>query len=530
MIWTSQNLTLLLCTLILTLWYLSFLWKRRKLYYLSWNAPGPLSLPLIGAAYIFFGKPNDILDKIYTIIPLYPDLTKLWFGYRLIYCLTEPEHIEKVLTNAKCLGKDHLYRFLVYSIGSGLLTAPTQKWRKHRKAIMPSFNQKVLDSFVDVFAEQASVFNEIIKKHSGKKNLQLDFSALTLDIICETAMGLKMNIQRGEQYAFAVDLEMIMEVTTLRIFRVWHHLEWTWRLYPMSRLLDKHLAGFRSVTSTVSWRGYGLKRVEHQERRRDANSDVLFPSKVIRKKMEAFEDEKKHKENFLITQVEQCETKRRLAFLDLVLQNSSFTEEELLEEVEIFLIAGTDTSATTLFFLFAMFGLFPDVQQKVYEEVMEILGEDRQVEPSDLPKFKYTERVIKETLRLFPVGVYFVRLAEEDVDLGRYVLPEGAAAFFSVLNIHRNPKYWPDPLRFDPDRFLPEEVAKRHPCTYIPFSYGPRNCIGSRYAMMSLKTITATILRKYRALTHYKSVEEVELMTKIVLRPKDGSKVYLELR
>nr|WCC58119.1 cytochrome P450 [Pharsalia antennata] len=502
MVWVVENLTLVLVVTAATLWYLTYLWRRRKLYIYSWNVPGPVSLPFIGIGYLFLGKTEDYLDKLIKVVEQYPCPAKIWLGPRLIYLLSDPYHVEKILTNQKCLGKDYLYKFVIYNIGTGLLTAPPAKWKKHRKLIMPSFNQKILDSFVDIFTEQAAIFTNVLKTYAGRKDIDISkpVAALMMDIICETAMGLKMNTQGGDN-AFAMHLEGIMEIATIRIFNVWHHLDWTWRLYPLSRELDKYLTGFHDVTS-----------------------------KVIKKKLEVFKREKENRKNSLVAQVEEGGYKKKLAFLDLLLENSEFTEEELKEEVEVFLIAGTDTSGTTTCFLFEIFGLYPEIQQKVYEEVIDVLGEDRLVEASDLPKLKYLERVIKETLRLFPVAVYFLRTVGEDVDLGKYTLPEGSSVLFSSVNIHRDPKHWPDPLKFDPDRFLPEEVAKRHPCSYIPFSYGPRNCIGIRYAMMSLKTIAATTVRKYKMFTRYKSVEEIELMTKIVVRPKYGYKVYLEHR
>lgn len=142
-----------------------------------------------------------------------------------------------------------------------------------------------------------------------------------------------------------------------------------------------------------------------------------------------------------------------------------------------------------------MLGMHPEIQQKVYEEIMDVIGPDRPVEHSDLPQLKYTERFIKEVLRLFPVGPLVVRAHETDINLGKllkyfarksfiatipgdYVLPKGSSSVLVIIHMHRNPEYWPNPLRFDPDRFLPEEVAKRHPFAYVPFTGGPRICIG----------------------------------------------------
>lgn len=110
------------------------------------------------------------------------------------------------------------------------------------------------------------------------------------------------------------------------------------------------------------------------------------------------------------------------------------------------------------------------------------------------------------------------------------VLPKGASVLVPILHIQRNPVYWVNPLKFDPDRFLPEEAAKRHPYTYLPFSAGPRNCVATKYAPMAMKTMVATIVRRFHLSTPYKSVNDVNLKSYIVLRPVDGFLVSLRLR
>ncbi|XP_056646941.1 cytochrome P450 4C1-like [Diorhabda sublineata] len=129
-----------------------------------------------------------------------------------------------------------------------------------------------------------------------------------------------------------------------------------------------------------------------------------------------------------------------------------------LEEGEIFVKQlqknGADTTATALNCIFTLLGMFRDVQQNVLEEILAILGPDRPVSPSDLPELKYTERVIKESSRLFPVAALFARNITEDIDAGDIVFPAGSSVVFCKLHIQRNPKYWPEPLKFDPDFYL----------------------------------------------------------------------------
>ncbi|CAH2016047.1 unnamed protein product [Acanthoscelides obtectus] len=161
---------------------------------------------------------------------------------------------------------------------------------------------------------------------------------------------------------------------------------------------------------------------------------------------------------------------------------------------------------------------------------MRVVGPDKNIEYNDVPKLEYTERVVKESLRLFPVLAMVGRHVVEDVVIGNYVAPAGTCLVFPILHMHRSEEHWKDPLKFDPDRFLPENMADRHPLTYFPFSFGVRNCIGWKYAMMSQTVLLAHVIRKLRIFTEYKSIEEVETELHAFTRIKGGPKVFVKAR
>ncbi|KAG5900103.1 hypothetical protein JTB14_016072 [Gonioctena quinquepunctata] len=141
----------------------------------------------------------------------------------------------------------------------------------------------------------------------------------------------------------------------------------------------------------------------------------------------------------------------------------------------------------------------------------------------------FSGKVVREKKMAFEKKL---RMRKESPDIyfedGDFVIRAGTSVVFGILRAHTDEKYWPNPFKFDPDRFLPEEVAKRHPCAHVPFSHGPRNCIGPRYAMMAMKSLLSTVLRKYRIFTSYQKVEDVKLKANLVLRPKDGYKLALK--
>ncbi|XP_050299942.1 cytochrome P450 4C1-like [Anthonomus grandis grandis] len=177
-----------------------------------------------------------------------------------------------------------------------------------------------------------------------------------------------------------------------------------------------------------------------------------------------------------------------------------------------------------------MLAIHQDIQEKVLDEVLQVKADEESVQLYHLPNLNYLERIIKETLRLFPVVPFLLRRAEGDIDLGEFTIQKDCSIAINIFHLHRNEKYWPNALKFDPDRFLPERAAKIEPGSFIPFSHGPRNCIGMKFAMMEMKTILATVIRRYRLFSSYKNLEQIELDSSIFLKPRHGYKLTLELR
>lgn len=168
--------------------------------------------------------------------------------------------------------------------------------------------------------------------------------------------------------------------------------------------------------------------------------------------------------------------------------------------------------------------MHPDVQRKVYDESRNALGNDvtKAVTMSDLNELNYLELVVKESLRLYPSVPFFGRNITEEIALGNVVFPEGTTVKCSPYLLGRNPNVYPDPLKFDPSRFDVEtNNEKNNPYSFIPFSAGPRNCIGQRFAMLELKSIVSKVIRSYE-ISIKKENQELEMSSQIILRPLNG--------
>lgn len=170
------------------------------------------------------------------------------------------------------------------------------------------------------------------------------------------------------------------------------------------------------------------------------------------------------------------------------------SDEAICDEMMVFMLAGHDTTATTLAYSLWQLGRHRDMQDRVRAEVR-ALGHDV-LTPDDVPALGYTTQVLHEALRLCPPGAALSREARRDIDVGGYRIPAGTLLGFGIWAVQRDPTLWEDPLRFDPDRFRPERRKQIDRWQYLPFGAGPRSCIGDHFAMLEATLALATIISR----------------------------------
>jgi len=184
--------------------------------------------------------------------------------------------------------------------------------------------------------------------------------------------------------------------------------------------------------------------------------------------------------------------------------------------------------STTLFFL----AQDPDVQEKVFQEVQRVIGINRSNETTlaQLSEMKYLECCIKESLRIFPPVPLISRNIEENIEMGDgRIIPRGTTAVISPYFLHRDESVFPDPEKFDPERFSLKNITNRHPYAYIPFAAGPRNCIGQKYATTALKTVISKIVLNFE-LGGCEKMQAIEMVPEITLRPINGVRIKMKKR
>ncbi|CAG5035857.1 unnamed protein product [Parnassius apollo] len=468
-------------------------------------------LPIIGIAHTLTGSTEDIMTTLrnFSYLAMKNDgIIRGWLGHILYFVVLDPLDLELVLKT--CLEKDDLHRFMKKVIGNGGIFAPVAIWRKRRKILIPAFSPKIVENFVEVFSEQSEKLAVQLKEVEGCGQVSVwrFLSTYTLDAVGETAMGIKINAQDNPNAPFLKAMQIILNLVTERIFHLWLQPDWLYKFFPQYSKHQKYL------------------KVMHD-----------FTDEVIHNKREALNKERSYQPE--LDHEFDLGYYKRQSFLDLLINLSGgekgYSDKELREEVLTLTIAGTDTSAVAVGYTLKLLAKYPDVQDRVFQELQEVFGDsDRPLIKEDLINLKYLERVVKESLRLFPPVPFIIRKVLEDVVLpsGR-VLPAGSGIVVSIWGVHRDPKYWgSDAECFDPDRFLPERFNLQHTCSYMPFSNGPRNCVGYQYALMSVKTALAAIVRRYKIVGDKEPGPIPFIRTKldIMMKAVDDYKIGLEKR
>uniref|UniRef100_A0A8D8ZJX1 Cytochrome P450 4c3 n=1 Tax=Cacopsylla melanoneura TaxID=428564 RepID=A0A8D8ZJX1_9HEMI len=250
-----------------------------------------------------------------------------------------------------------------------------------------------------------------------------------------------------------------------------------------------------------------------------------------------------HQQNEITTNNEEDVNHRKRSFVERILRQhmngddasaSTISEKRLRQEMMGIATAGFDTVKITMAIILNMLAIHPEIQDKVYNEILTVCGDRNDTAPTydQLLSCQLLTRVIKETVRMFPAASFIARSSPHDIQCGGYTLPAGASFVVFIYGIHRDPQLWPNPHQFDPDRFLPAATVQRNPHAYLPFSLGARNCIGYKYAMIYLKTTLSTVLRRYRVLPGDRCRTEADIRFEfgLTLRLLPGNDIRLEIR
>ncbi len=381
----------------------------------------------------------------------YGDAVLMPLGPKTLYFFNHPDHAKHVLAdNAanyhKGIGLVHARR----ALGDGLLTSEGELWRKQRKVIQPAFQQRVLSSQAGAIGEEAVSLVHRLRARAtdGPVDLIDELAELTLGVLGRTLLDTDLSAYGSIRGSLeAVQDQAMFELTTLSAVPTWIPLATQLRFRRARRDLQRIVE--RMVASRLS-------------RGTDGN-DVL--SRLI----VSARDE----------------------------SDPGVGDQRLRDELVTLLLAGHETTASTLSWTFHLIDENPWAWEGLHEEAVRVLG-DRLPDFEDLHQLRYTSMVLEEAMRLYPPVWILPRLSLAPDEIGGYAVPAGADVLVCPYTLHRHPAFWPEPERFDPQRFAPDRANDRPRYAYIPFGAGPRFCVGNNLGMMEAALVLAVVCRELR--------------------------------
>ncbi|XP_044732402.1 probable cytochrome P450 4aa1 [Chrysoperla carnea] len=453
---------------------------------LALRLKGPPALPIIGNALIAIDS-NCINTIGRTAVEQYGRIIRGWITIIPCIVLADPENIQAVLASPKHTGKAFIYRLLHNFLGEGLITNTGAKWKQHRKLIQPIFTNNILESFIDTFSDSAQSLLTKLSAHSGQDiNITSYINNCVLDILNEAVLGVPINNNCAEDIGESPFRKGEI-VAPYRLVRPWLLFNWIYELTEVAR---------RELEQKQNLNNFTKKMIEYNK-----NIDKT-----------------------------KCSGRKSLLamFQEIAERHPNFTEHDIVQEICTFMLAGQDSVGSALAFCLYSLAKHQEHQDIVIKELDTIFKDSsRSPNARDLDEMCYLEQCIKETLRLYPSVPLVARKISEDIKLNdKYTIPKNCTVFISPYFTQRLPDIYPDPDNFIPSRFSREEILKRHPYSFIPFSAGPRNCIGYKFSIMEMKTVISTILRHYR-ITLSPGKENLTLSWRITIRARGG--IWLRL-
>lgn len=430
-------------------------------------------------------------------------------GIRAI-AANDPEIVQEVLVEkAKSFVKSDMLRFSLWNLaGEGLFTSNGELWRRQRKLLAPLFTPRALEAYADDMAQCA---RRTVDAWTDGQALSLanETTRLTMGVAGKTLFDADTFSQADEiGDALTVALEWTGWIMA-RPFAVGHVISRRalLRLATKTRgrthaLLEDAARRMQGPVALVGERGRELSRaitfldnhVQNMIDERRRASDASGRSDLLTRLLEAIDDD-----------------------------GASMSDRQVRDEVLTLFVAGHETTATglawTLYYACREPALYAAMEREA-----DAVGDSPRA--ADLPRLDLCLRAFKEALRIAPPVYIFGRDSREPVTIGGYSLPAASNVLISPWALHHSSRYWPDPERFDPDRFLPAREAVRHRYSYLPFGTGPRVCLGSHFAYMEAQLSLAVLLRRYR----FELLGDDEPEPGATLRPKHGVRVRVRRR
>ena len=455
--------------------------------------PGPKGLPLLGSA---LDLRRDSLDVFLRARRDHGDVVRLSAGppgvRTVLHCVFSAEGVQQVLASqAANFRKDnHFYEELRQSAGNGLLTAQDADYLRQRRLIQPLFTKRQVDTYATAVTLEAD----------GTVERWRDAADGVVDVVREMD---RLALRTVSRILFGADVEAAVDV-----------------IHDNFPVISEYVTrrGFSPVNPPRSWPLPSNRRAEAASQAVYAVCDLIIAERRTAgaTAKTASSSASSAAGDDLLSLLSRASSE----------EDGSLDAAELRDQVLVFLVAGHETTATSMAFALHLLARDPEAQKRAQVEV-DRLPSGRAPSAADLDELPYLTRVLKESMRLYPAAPVVGRRSVEAAEVDGHLIPAGADVLVLPWVTHRHPDLWDDPERFDPDRFTPEREAARHRYAWFPFGGGPRACIGQHFSMLESVLALAALLRSYEL----EAMDtEIPLTAGITLQATGPARVRLRAR
>jgi len=441
------------------------------------SPPSSPGKPFVGHLLDFRRDPPGFLSSL---AGKYGDIVHFKMGPQDIYLLNHPDFIRDVLvTNNRNFAKSRGLQMAKRFLGESLLTSEGEFHRRQRRLAQPAFHRQRINAYAEIMTHHAARTRE--RWREGEiLDIWQEMMRLTLAVVGKTLFDADVESEAPEIGKALTDVMQLFERIT----------------NPLSGLLDK-----LPLPGNIRW----LKA----KKRLDS---TIY--RIIHERRASGEDRGDLLSMLLLAQDEEGD-------------GGSMTDEQLRDEAMTLFIAGHETTANALTWTWYLLSQHPEVEARLHEEIDNVLAGAIPT-AADVARLRYTEMVFAESMRMYPPAWTMGRRVLSDYQIGEYVVPAESIILMSPWVMHHDPRFFPDPFKFDPERWTTEAREVRPKFSYFPFGGGPRVCIGEQFAWMEGALLIATIAQQWKM--SLSPGQRVEPKAMITLRPKYGMRMLLSER
>ncbi|XP_049825477.1 cytochrome P450 6a8-like [Aethina tumida] len=455
-----------------------------------------------------FGNSKSVFTRQHTSAELfrdiYFDIKSRGLRHGGAYFLLQPFYIPADLNIMKSIMQTDFQHFMNHGVFSNeegdplsanLFSIENEKWKNLRAKLTPTFTSSKIKMMFNTLVECTAGLKDMLNEHSQDNtpiNIKETLQRFTIDIIGSVAFGIECNSMKNPHSEFVKYGRRVFELNTTEAIKNIAQLA-----FPHKLLLWLNFKVFNKE-ATSFFMDVVKKNVNYREKNNIYRKDFMHLLLQLKNRGKVYDDEKLTNDAGDI-------------------KEDALTFNELAAQAFVFFIAGYETSSTAMTFALYELSTRPDIQQKIRDEIHEVLEKhDNKLTYEAVKDMTYLEQVIHESLRKYPPAPFIPRVCNKTYKVPGtdVVIEKGTMVAIPVLGIHNDPEIYPNPENFDPDRFSSDNKAKRHQLAWIPFGEGPRICIGLRFGTLQAKIGLITLLKNYKVSLNNETPNPIKFDTK----------------